>query len=552
VEGLLQIGVTNAVLATLLAVAAATASKLLRRPALSHALWLLVLIKILTPPLVVIPIALPAAEEESTPAAPVVAQVEVKLAPVERVPPRREVEPIAPPLDIEREQPAPLPGPERGEVPPAPREDPPATPLSDAGAPPAPAGATDTPLRLHELPWAALAGGLWLAGSALWFGLALTRMRRFHNVLKGGRLAPPDLQREASTLAIRLGLRDCPVVWLVPGVVSPLLWAVAGCPKLLLPEALLARLDDTQRRTLLVHELAHYRRHDHWVRCLEFVALGLYWWFPVLWWARRELREAEEECCDAWVVWALPQAGKAYASALVETLDFLSGSQAALPPVASGVGQLDLLRRRLTMIMRGTTPRKLGGLWLMAVVGLAALLLPLVPTFGQPPGKGGKGGKGGFGKDFDQPPSADVKKATEELEKIKADLDRIQKEYENKVAELEKAKQAEANLKKGGFGFGKGGKGGFGGDFSGMEKRLTDMEKKLDDMLTELRDMRKNLPKGGFGGGGGFGPGGGKGGKGGGGGGGFGPPGGGFPGGPPPGGFGKGGGGPGGDPGKDD
>ena len=29
---------------------------------------------------------------------------------------------------------------------------------------------------------------------------------------------------------------------------------------------------------------------------------SLFWWHPVVWWARREMEAAEEECCDAWVV----------------------------------------------------------------------------------------------------------------------------------------------------------------------------------------------------------------------------------------------------------
>jgi len=41
-------------------------------------------------------------------------------------------------------------------------------------------------------------------------------------------------------------------------------------------------------------------------RRLELAALGLYWWHPAAWWARRELREAEEQRCDAGVVAALP------------------------------------------------------------------------------------------------------------------------------------------------------------------------------------------------------------------------------------------------------
>src|SRR5262249_16512260 len=133
--------------------------------------------------------------------------------------------------------------------------------------------------------------------------------------------------------------------------------------------------------TLLVHELAHLRRRDHWVRLLEMLATGLFWWHPVVWWARRELREAEEQCCDAWVVWALPGAGRTYATALLECLAFLSPPQAPLPEGAGGLGQTDL-KRRLIMIMRATTPRRLGWGGLLGVLGVAALL-PLAATRAQ-------------------------------------------------------------------------------------------------------------------------------------------------------------------------
>src|SRR5205823_4185796 len=117
------------------------------------------------------------------------------------------------------------------------------------------------------------------------------------------------------------------------------------------------------------HELAHLRRGDHWVRWLELLATAAYWWHPVVWWARRGLRTAEEQCCDAWVVWALPAARRAYADVLVDAVDFLSEARPALPPLASGVGEVRQLRRRLVMIMRGGVPRRLSRLGLM--VGLA-------------------------------------------------------------------------------------------------------------------------------------------------------------------------------------
>lgn len=103
-----------------------------------------------------------------------------------------------------------------------------------------------------------------------------------------------------------------------------MLWTLTLCPRLIFPDALWGRLDPEQRDALLAHELAHLKRRDHWVRLLEIVVTGLYWWNPLVWWARCAVREAEERCCDAWVVRAFPDRTFKYASAIIETLDCLA------------------------------------------------------------------------------------------------------------------------------------------------------------------------------------------------------------------------------------
>ena len=231
--------------------------------------------------------------------------------------------------------------------------------------------------------WTALGAALWLTGSVLWFSLAATRLYRFRQLLRRAEPGPVQLQARVRRLSCRMGLAYPPHVLILSAAVSPMLWAVGGAPRLLLPASLLHRLNEEQWDTLLAHELAHLRRRDHWIRMLELLVLGLYWWHPVAWWARRALREAEEQCCDAWVVWALPGSAEAYALALVETVTFLSQSRSALPVAASGIGQVNLLKRRLIMFMCGSTPRALSGLGFLALVALGALLLPLLPTWAQ-------------------------------------------------------------------------------------------------------------------------------------------------------------------------
>ena len=92
-----------------------------------------------------------------------------------------------------------------------------------------------------------------------------------------------------------------------------------------------------QQTALLTHELAHLKRKDHWVRWLDLAVAGLYWWNPVVWWARRAMREAEEQCCDAWAVGAMPRGARTYAAALMAALDFISGAPTAEVAAASAV-----------------------------------------------------------------------------------------------------------------------------------------------------------------------------------------------------------------------
>jgi hypothetical protein len=224
---------------------------------------------------------------------------------------------------------------------------------------------------------------LWISGAVIWWTAACLHLGRFRRLLRCARPAPEGVQAQARRVAGRLGLPHCPAVWLVARPVSPMLWALIGAPRLLVPAELWSRLSGPQRDALLAHELAHVRRRDHWVRRFELVVGGLYWWHPLVWWAIRAIQDAAEECCDAWVVWALPGVGPAYAETLLEAATFLSQARSPVPLGASGVGPVHSLKRRLTMILRGKTPKRLPRAGTLGLLGLAAVLLPLQPGWGQ-------------------------------------------------------------------------------------------------------------------------------------------------------------------------
>lgn len=342
----------NLAVAGLLAIVAAAVGRWANRPALAHALWLLTLVKLVTPPVVALPIqCLPPPTDVVTPGTPVsqntpiVAPVAV-AASLPSVPPPVALVPSVPPPPLLTGQPFPA-------------------------APPLEATARWRPT------WDELLLGVWAVGVVISLGVALRRSWRFTRLLSYATAAPRELVEEVAATAERMGLRSPPRVRVVPGGIAPLVWAV-GRPTLYLPTGLLARLSADQRLTLVAHELAHLRRWDHVVRAVEFVAVAVCWWCPLAWLARRELRRLEEEACDADVVATVPGSGYVYASAILETIDYLAGVAPA-PAMASGIGDVSSLRRRLTLILGGPRPARISSRTRLAVLAAAFGLLAVGP-----------------------------------------------------------------------------------------------------------------------------------------------------------------------------
>ena len=228
--------------------------------------------------------------------------------------------------------------------------------------------------------WSGLLTLIWVLGTLACCFIAALRIFRFQRLLKLAQPASDALQQRAGALGTLIGLKSVPQVVLLPGAISPLLWAFCCRARIILPERLLAELDEAERDTLLLHELAHYRRGDHWVRLIELVTTALYWWYPVAWWVRRKIRVTEEACCDAWVIQIEPDNRRAYAEVLVKATGFVS--QAQRIPVATRMGSARVLEQRLTSIMcdrlQYTISRR--GKFLLATIAL--LLLSLAPLPG--------------------------------------------------------------------------------------------------------------------------------------------------------------------------
>jgi uncharacterized protein (TIGR03435 family) len=173
--------------------------------------------------------------------------------------------------------------------------------------PPAASSVTATPLSLpvrtaasslepaQLLSWVV---AIWLIGAiAFWVRLAggWVVAARMRSMLV--RPAPPEWQQVLRSLGARIGVSR-PVRLLVSALVQ--VPTVVGWlrPVVLLPVGALSGLPSEHLEALLVHELAHIRRHDYLVNILQSIAEALLFYHPAIWWVSGHLRSERESCCD--------------------------------------------------------------------------------------------------------------------------------------------------------------------------------------------------------------------------------------------------------------
>ena len=211
---------------------------------------------------------------------------------------------------------------------------------------------------------------VWAAGSVGLVAFEGVRLARLARRVK--RAVPADLAIAArvADLSARLGLRPVPVLTM-PSATSPMVWCL-GRPRLLWPASLTADSTDACIDGVLVHELAHVKRRDHFVGWIELAAAVVWWWNPLFWFVRSALREQAELACDAWVISALPDGRRAYAESLLALSGAtLHGTPSSSMAAVIGIrpGSRRALERRLVMIMKGRAPLRL------PLAGLLALAL---------------------------------------------------------------------------------------------------------------------------------------------------------------------------------
>lgn len=155
-----------------------------------------------------------------------------------------------------------------------------------------------------------------------------------------------------------------------PAVGSPSLFGFVR-PRLLLPAGFTQRFSNAELRYLFLHELAHVKRGDVPMNWLAMVPLVLHWFNPLVWYSLRRMRADGELACDALALSrAREAASRPYGETLIKLVE--SFSRPALGPGMVGILENNnQMKERIRMIAQF----KKTGRWpvaaMVAVTGLA-------------------------------------------------------------------------------------------------------------------------------------------------------------------------------------
>jgi beta-lactamase regulating signal transducer with metallopeptidase domain len=311
------------------------------RPSVRHALWLVVLFKLLLPPSFASPSGIGwwLRPRETTPAKPPVTSYVVTYGP--------------------------LPEPRS-----SPREEAPSSFLPVLPS-----------VRLSTSARALLASA---AVSATLMIIMLERWRRLGRQLRPPQLAPlwllemaRDTQRQARCRGIvRLSLTDASI--------SPALCGLFR-PVIVLPKALVKQLTPTQLCAVLLHELFHLRNGHVWINCFQSLLQIVFWWHPFLWLANARIRRVREDVVDDAVRLALGAEAESYAPTLLEVARLALARPVATLGLVGMLESRNALRQRVDRLVNFPAPRRAGLSTIsgLAIIAFASVALPM----GQAPPK---------------------------------------------------------------------------------------------------------------------------------------------------------------------
>jgi bla regulator protein blaR1 len=121
-------------------------------------------------------------------------------------------------------------------------------------------------------------------------------------------------------------------------------------PIILVPLGLLSQLSPEQVEAILIHELAHIRRHDFLVNLLQNIVETVFFFNPALLWLSSLIRDERENCCDDMVI-AHTRNKKQYVESLISFQELSMYNRSASTAIVAFAGRKSSFVSRIRRIV---------------------------------------------------------------------------------------------------------------------------------------------------------------------------------------------------------
>lgn len=216
---------------------------------------------------------------------------------------------------------------------------------------------------------------VWIIGSVFATACLLLRYALFLRwISRSNETRIPQIESLLARLAKQIGTKRHVRIRVLDIPVGP---AVLGFlrPTIVLPASIVHGRTDDQIAPLLAHELVHLRRGDLWWAMVQSLARCLFWFHPLVHLAERRLTWEAERSCDEETIASLGCSPANYARCLLNVLE--QKHQLRVAPALPGVRPVEITLARLERVMKlgnGCHRKSPAWVWLVLLLGCAVLL----------------------------------------------------------------------------------------------------------------------------------------------------------------------------------
>jgi len=216
---------------------------------------------------------------------------------------------------------------------------------------------------------------LWLTTITLLAGKLLIEIFTVNKLPQQGVLTPSiKLQARFDELVKQIDLTIMPrlLVSLKVDVPMAIGWLK---PVVLLPANMITGLNNAQLEMLILHELAHIKRHDYIVNFMQTLVEILLFFHPAVLWVSKQMRNEREYCSDDIAVQHCGDA-VAYAHTLADTASLCTKAhQYTIPDMAMAASGGDLKQRVIRLVDHHCAPKNNISKWFASATIIFSVLL---------------------------------------------------------------------------------------------------------------------------------------------------------------------------------